>query len=290
MNTQQAYIKGFVKRASQYGFNQHEAVLLLKRANVVQGAGNAPKHNDMWQNTVSAPKVNIAPKQNTMTQPSIAPTPSMMPSRSSVMSQPPQTPESITQNREVANIPLSGMTPKNEWESKLHNIMAKKPVFNIGSNKYNFRSGIQPDGTINQLVAPPAPHPIQMAYDHTNNLVTALKGDGERVEDLTHSFLWPENGASPHSAILNKGVKANDPRVIKIDHINEIRDHLKKYDPAWGSDFRVPVEKHDMPGEESDLNDVWQNYATRRDEFKKLFADHINNMNNPTANLTANPL
>ena len=32
MNTQQAYINGFVKRASEYGFNEDEAVGLLKKA------------------------------------------------------------------------------------------------------------------------------------------------------------------------------------------------------------------------------------------------------------------
>jgi hypothetical protein len=32
MNTQQAYIEGFVKRASQYGFSYNEAISLLKQA------------------------------------------------------------------------------------------------------------------------------------------------------------------------------------------------------------------------------------------------------------------
>jgi hypothetical protein len=32
MNTQQAYINGFVKRAAQYGFNQAQAFELLKQA------------------------------------------------------------------------------------------------------------------------------------------------------------------------------------------------------------------------------------------------------------------
>jgi hypothetical protein len=48
MNLQEAYINGFVKRAAQYGFNELEAVDLLKQANdpkykgVTTLAGNAP--------------------------------------------------------------------------------------------------------------------------------------------------------------------------------------------------------------------------------------------------------
>jgi len=36
MNTQQAYINGFVKRASEYGLNQHQAVELLKQAESIK--------------------------------------------------------------------------------------------------------------------------------------------------------------------------------------------------------------------------------------------------------------
>lgn len=32
MNTQQAYLEGFIKRAAEYGFNENEAVELLKTA------------------------------------------------------------------------------------------------------------------------------------------------------------------------------------------------------------------------------------------------------------------
>jgi hypothetical protein len=37
MNTQQAYINGFVKRAAQYGLNQYQAVELLKQAAELKG-------------------------------------------------------------------------------------------------------------------------------------------------------------------------------------------------------------------------------------------------------------
>jgi len=53
MNTQQAYINGFIKRANEYGLNQYQAVELLKQANpgdilggageVLQGAGTMAK-------------------------------------------------------------------------------------------------------------------------------------------------------------------------------------------------------------------------------------------------------
>ena len=40
---QQAYINGFVKRASQYGFTDHEAVELLKQSGVLGDLVNAGK-------------------------------------------------------------------------------------------------------------------------------------------------------------------------------------------------------------------------------------------------------
>jgi len=294
MNTEQAYINGFVKRASQYGFNQDEALYILKRANT-QGIKNPIKPDPMWESgkaptttqTAAAPKITAA-KQNNAVQPSADPAPTSMPSRASMMT---QTPETVAQNREIANIPLSGMTPKNQWESQLHKIMAQKPVFNVGDNENNFRGGIRPDSTIDDLAAKNAPYPIEMAGDHMNNLVRALMSDGTPAKYMHHFPDSPQNGETPRSAFLPytiQGIKANDPRGIKIDHVNEIHNHLKKYDPTWGPDFRIPVEKHDMPEEESDLHTPWLNYAGRKAQFEKLFADRINNMNDPTANLTTN--
>lgn len=47
MNTQQAYINGFVKRAAEYGYKTNEALDILKQANTIpgqmQGAMTAPK-------------------------------------------------------------------------------------------------------------------------------------------------------------------------------------------------------------------------------------------------------
>jgi hypothetical protein len=37
MNLEQAYIEGFVKRAAEYGFSQHEAVEIFKRASELKG-------------------------------------------------------------------------------------------------------------------------------------------------------------------------------------------------------------------------------------------------------------
>jgi hypothetical protein len=43
MNTEQAYINGFVKRASEYGVNAYQAIALLKQANGTPvGAVQAP--------------------------------------------------------------------------------------------------------------------------------------------------------------------------------------------------------------------------------------------------------
>lgn len=35
MNTQQAFVNGFIKRASQYGYSEQEAIELLKNSGVV---------------------------------------------------------------------------------------------------------------------------------------------------------------------------------------------------------------------------------------------------------------
>lgn len=60
MNTEQAYIEGFVKRASEYGFSEHEAIELLKQAGKKIGVPKkAPSIPGKYHNS---PPLNYKPK------------------------------------------------------------------------------------------------------------------------------------------------------------------------------------------------------------------------------------
>jgi hypothetical protein len=58
MNSQQAYINGFVKRAAQYGLNQYQAVELLKQANLVDQHGH-PVSSSSTTTTAPGPESTV---------------------------------------------------------------------------------------------------------------------------------------------------------------------------------------------------------------------------------------
>jgi hypothetical protein len=67
MNAEQAYIEGFVKRASEYGFNEIEAIELLKEANLALGNTGPAESYDAADPTqpLHLALNNVNPKQLT---------------------------------------------------------------------------------------------------------------------------------------------------------------------------------------------------------------------------------
>ena len=61
MNTQQAYIKGFVKRANEYGFSEQEAVELLKQSAEQAPYSGVKTLGEMW-NEFKSGKPTMATK------------------------------------------------------------------------------------------------------------------------------------------------------------------------------------------------------------------------------------
>ena len=180
MNTQQAYINGFVKRAAEYGYSEEDALGLLKKADTQDpmqlspAAGAAPTKQPYTIPTTKYSRPRQLTKQleglnNTLT------------------------PEV---NKQLTSIPLSNITPQDKWKQGLREIMGKKPVFDVTSA--DFSNSNTPFGHV-------APMPIDQALSHTGDIHTALG-------------LWPVTN--------NKTTNPN--------HIELIRAHLKKYNPAWG--------------------------------------------------------
>ena len=219
MGTQQAYIEGFVKRANEYGFNYVQAMRLLKQAAVADNThtlniNSQPvirppkpiiKKDPMLRGHVDpgAPKINIPPVDPPEYEPNHY-----------LENQQPPTEHEI---QSLADLPLSSMTPKDHWTSGLHDILAKRPV--LAANKGFYKSN---------YTNPFAPSPASVSADHVQNLVRAT--DDARMPGFNQSRL-----------MSIKGMKANDPRVENLDHINELTAHIKKYDPSWGNSFKPPV-------------------------------------------------
>lgn len=89
MNTQQAYINGFVKRAGEYGFTREEA---LKLAGMAEDAGLDMKDLGLGGNEFSAKPTPVGIKINDQTA---APTPAVAPRKgllSGIFNRTPATP------------------------------------------------------------------------------------------------------------------------------------------------------------------------------------------------------
>jgi hypothetical protein len=255
MNLKQAYINGFVKRANEYGYSRNEAIAILKYANTspqiqpnmmpsrassikstpipnpahIPGMWNAPKAS-IAQNTAYAPEV---PKLNITAQ-----------ANNSV-------PENTV--RELADVPLSNMTPKDHWVSGLHNILNKSPVINP---EHEFENYVN-TGTGYELAPVRAPSQSEIARNHTKDLLTAIKPGN------SNPLLTPDN---------------SNPRTVAI------RDHLKQYDPSWGDSFRLPVKQHeDIPIIENDPNFMEKmmhntavmDFKSNRDEFNQGLKNYL---------------
>ena len=139
MSAQRAYIEGFVKRASEYGFSKNEAVKILKQANAL----------------------NIAPKQDPMI---IAPTPgapSHLPPVKPTYDYPQQPSVTPEVNNQLTSLPLSNMTPKDKWVQGLGEIMGQKPA--LAANKINASAG--------------GPSQFDIADDHAKDVYKAITGN-----------------------------------------------------------------------------------------------------------------
>lgn len=285
-NQEQAFINGFVKRASEYGYSEAEAVSILKHAN-----------------TRSSP-----PKQDPMIIPPTPGAPSHIPPYKPKYHEPVQSdPISPEINEQLTGVSPSSMTPKNKWEQGLHDLLAKKPVFNTSSDVSGPGSGL-------------APTPVGMADDHIDTLQRAtdalrypmlypqINSPGYNRPDAAPTILGrvksffspPQNTsnnsiagydpsteqgyvapAKPLQQPKNPGGFQYDPVGIRNNHISEISQHLSKYDPSWGSSFRIPVQRHDNARHSEDVVTKFRGEALDRhkEEFNKSWGAHVNEQN-----------
>ncbi len=232
MNTQRAYINGFVKRANEYGYTSEQAITLLKQATVADNTHHtlninskpvvqpmAPKpvvkKDPMQPNPLAAygPKINIPP----VDPPEHVPMPNNW-----LNNQQPPTEHEI---QSLADLPLSSMTPKDHWTQGLHDILAKRPATQL-RNIYPNRST---EGMRNST--------NMQTWQHAMNL-----------EDGLLEARLP--GYMDKNYPLGKDVKTDDPRLASMGHVKELAAHFNKYDSSWGDSFRIPIA--DEPVYESD--------------------------------------
>jgi len=301
MITQQARIKGFVKRAADYGYSPVEAITLWKRANnqgMMSSLGQV--FNNLKNKFTPASKgypqpigpakpessigydAPLEPKQDPMW-----PAPAPGAPKSHIPQGPGNRGSAAVQdsnissevNNQLTSIPLSGMTPKNHWEQGLHDIMAKKPVFNpqlrpfAGTHHYfNGNDRDRPmvyeygpegsEGDYNFSTAVDAPQPIDIASENVRDLMNAASSEKEHYTK--------GNGHFYHGSRENV---ENNP------HIHQLREHFKKYDPSWGSSFRLPIQNFDAASDD-DENFDFNKSVERLDDYKKGFNFRFQNLLN----------
>jgi hypothetical protein len=286
MTSEQAYINGFVKRAAAHGFSEAEAVNILKLANT--------RSRTPAQDPMVIPPTPGAP----------AHIPAYTPKYNSSTKVDPISPEI---NKQLTSIPLSGMTPKNRWEQGLHDIMAKKPVFNTDGDVGGYSTGL-------------APTPVDMANDHIDTLQRAanatrhptmypeINSPGYNKSTTAPTILGsvksffspPQNIRNKSPASYNPGTEQGyvtpakplwqpknpggfeyDPVGVRNNHISEISQHLNKYDPSWGSSFRIPVQRHDDAMHNEDIRARFRGEELDRNkkQFNNSWGEHVNEQN-----------
>ena len=142
MNKKEYFIHGFIKRASEYGFNHNEAMSLLKKAD------------------------------------------------------------------QLMDLPLSSMTPKTEWEAQLHDILAKRPMYEKDTS--DAHNDVMRSFSLTQTFG----DGIRHAY-----APTALQKKIEENDELWYDPLTTKDSRSWPT-------------------VEAVANHIKKYNPAWGGYFR----------------------------------------------------
>lgn len=296
VNKEQAFINGFVKRASEYGYSEAEAVNILKLANT---RSNPPAQDPMVIPTVPGTSSHIP-----------AYTPKYNPSAK-------VDPISPEINEQLTSIPLSGMTPKNRWEQGLHDIMAKKPVFNTRGDVGAYPSGLAPttvgmaNDHIDTLQRATDALRYPMLYPQINSPGYNKPAAAPTILGRVKSFFSPtqntsnnsiagydpgtEQGYVPPAKPLrqqkNPGGFAYDPVGVRNNHISEISQHLNKYDPSWGSSFRIPVQRHDNARNSEDLYKKFlgEELDRNKEHFNKSWGEHVNEQNGAMSGVQIKP-
>jgi hypothetical protein len=201
MSVEQAYIEGFIKRASEYGYSRAESINIFKEANMQ----------------------TMTPKQDPMVIPPTPGAPPHIPPYKPKYN-PPVQPETISPeiNEQLTGVSPSSMTPKNKWEQGLHDVMAKKPA--LAAKTFMGRPPTQ----------------LDIAHGHADDITKAIDRNTSEYRKNLGYIPYAERGIKGvYNSLVNRiNPPAPDPNAA---HISRIQEHFKQYDPNWGDKFRLPL-------------------------------------------------